>query len=116
MGVGPGIDGTLTFSQVEMFNRENKSTVVYDVETVSTYSYSGTSWITYDDERSTMVKIAYVEALGLRGYFFWAVNGDLDWKIPRIGEILFMHDLTIIRGLNAKPFLFLIQLMQNHFM
>ncbi|KAE9462635.1 hypothetical protein C3L33_05460, partial [Rhododendron williamsianum] len=48
------------------------------------YSYSGTSWITYDDVKSTTVKIAYVEALGLRGYFFWAVNDDLDWKIPRI--------------------------------
>ncbi|KAF7153767.1 hypothetical protein RHSIM_Rhsim01G0038600 [Rhododendron simsii] len=87
VGLGPGNDGTMTYSQVETFNRENNATVVFDMETVSTYSYVGTSWIGYDDVRSTTVKIGYAQALKLRGYFFWAVNGDQAWKISRQGKI-----------------------------
>ncbi|PSS13924.1 Acidic mammalian chitinase [Actinidia chinensis var. chinensis] len=83
VGLGPGDEGTMTYSQVEKFNKENDATVVYDVDTVSTYSFAGTSWIGYDDVRSSMVKIAYAQALGLRGYFFWAVNGDYEWKISK---------------------------------
>ncbi|KAL7221764.1 hypothetical protein ACSBR1_023664 [Camellia fascicularis] len=81
VGVGPGSDGVLTYSMVEAFNRANNATVVYDIETVSTYSVAGTSWIGYDDVKSTTVKIKFAQALGLRGYFFWAVNGDYNWKI-----------------------------------
>ncbi|KAF7152957.1 hypothetical protein RHSIM_Rhsim01G0038700 [Rhododendron simsii] len=83
VGLGPGNDGAMTYSQVETFNRENNATVVFDMETVSTYSYAGTSWIGYDDVRSTTVKIRYAKGLKLRGYFFWAVNGDQAWKISR---------------------------------
>ncbi|RVX05167.1 Chitotriosidase-1 [Vitis vinifera] len=46
----------------------------------------GTSWIGYDDTRSTTVKIGFARALGLRGYFFWAVNDDSKWKISRQGS------------------------------
>ncbi|GFS41638.1 hypothetical protein Acr_00g0075470 [Actinidia rufa] len=89
VGVGPGNKGTLTYSQVEKFNEENDATVVYDMDTVSTYSFAGTSWIGYDDVRSTMVKIVYAQTLGLRGYFFWAVNGDHEWKISKQGNKIF---------------------------
>lgn len=83
-GVGPGDEfGTITYSDIEIFNKENNAVVVYDMATVSTYSVAGTSWIGYDDERSTSVKVEYAWAAGLGGYFFWAVNGDLDWKISR---------------------------------
>ncbi|XP_028054814.1 class V chitinase CHIT5b-like [Camellia sinensis] len=81
VGVGPGSDSVLTYSMVEAFNRVNNATVVYDMETVSTYSIAGTSWIGYDDVKSTIVKIKFAQALRLRGYFFWAVNGDYNWKI-----------------------------------
>ncbi|KAH7861894.1 hypothetical protein Vadar_032301 [Vaccinium darrowii] len=81
VGLGPGDEGTMTYSQVETFNRENNATVVFDKETVSTYSYAGTSWIGYDDVRSTTVKIGYAQSLGLRGYFFWQVAGDQAGKI-----------------------------------
>ncbi|KDP38640.1 hypothetical protein JCGZ_03993 [Jatropha curcas] len=83
VGVGPGEDGVLTFSQVEKFNKENSATVVYDLETVSTYSYAGSSWIGYDDTLSTTTKIGFAQALGLRGYFFWALSYDKEWKISR---------------------------------
>ncbi|KAK3033206.1 hypothetical protein RJ639_036998 [Escallonia herrerae] len=85
VGLGPGELGVMTYSEVEKFNRETNATVEYDPATISTYSVAGTSWIGYDDVRSTMVKILYAEALGLRGYFFWAVNGDHEWKISKAG-------------------------------
>lgn len=79
---GPG-NGSMTYSNIENFNLENNATVVYDMATVSTYSVAGTSWIGYDDERSISVKVAYARAAGLGGYFFWAVNGDQNWKISK---------------------------------
>lgn len=81
--VGPGDDGVLIFSQVEKFNKENSATVVYDAKTVSTYSYAGTSWIGYDDSRSTTVKLEFAQTLGLRGYFFWALSYDSEWEISK---------------------------------
>lgn len=81
--VGPGDGGTMTFKEIEAFNKENNATVVYDAATVSVYSVAGTSWIGYDDPRSIFVKVKYAKALKLRGYFFWAVNGDNQWKLSR---------------------------------
>ncbi|KAI8020448.1 Class V chitinase CHIT5b [Camellia lanceoleosa] len=81
VSMGPRSDGVLTYPMVEAFNRVNNATVVYDMETVFTYSVTGTSWIGYGDAKSTIVKIKFAQALGLRGYFFWAVNGDYNWKI-----------------------------------
>ncbi|KAL7221771.1 hypothetical protein ACSBR1_023670 [Camellia fascicularis] len=57
VGVGLRSDGVLTYSMLEAFNRVNNGTVVYDMETVSTYSVAGTSWIGYNDAKSTIVKI-----------------------------------------------------------
>ncbi|KAI8019017.1 Class V chitinase CHIT5a [Camellia lanceoleosa] len=76
VGVGPGSGDVLTYSMVEAFNRANNATVLYDMKTVSAYSVAGTSWIGYDDAKSTIVKIKFAQALGLPEYFFWAVNGD----------------------------------------
>ncbi|XP_059635438.1 nod factor hydrolase protein 1-like [Cornus florida] len=91
VGVGPGDLGTMTYSQVENFNKENNATVVYDADTVSVYSVAGTSWIGYDDARSTSVKIGFAQSHHLGGYFFWAVNGDHEWKISRQASKLWMH-------------------------
>ena len=86
VGLGPGDEGVLSFLQVEAFNKENNATVVYDAVTVSTYSYAGTSWVGYDDTKSTAVKVRFARGLGLRGYFFWSVNYDSKWKISRQGS------------------------------
>ncbi|KAJ8560772.1 hypothetical protein K7X08_022632 [Anisodus acutangulus] len=83
IGLGPGDEGTLTYREIEKFNEDNNAKVVYDAATVSTYSVAGTSWIGYDDTRSITMKLSYAQALALRGYFFWAVNGDQDWKISK---------------------------------
>ncbi|KAL4571395.1 hypothetical protein LXL04_018154 [Taraxacum kok-saghyz] len=81
--MGPGDEGTMSYLEVEKFNTQNSAQVVFDLSTVSTYSVAGTSWIGYDDVRSVGLKVAYARGQNLGGYFFWAVNGDQDWKISR---------------------------------
>ncbi|KAL6506101.1 hypothetical protein OROHE_022630 [Orobanche hederae] len=85
VGVGPGEDGALTFSQVVKFNKDHKAKVVFDSETVSMYSVAGKSWIGYDDVTSVALKIGFARALELRGYFFWDVHGDYKWRISKKG-------------------------------
>ncbi|KAF8400549.1 hypothetical protein HHK36_013848 [Tetracentron sinense] len=82
VGVGPG-SGILVYSEVVDFNNENNATVKYDGETVSMYSFSGDSWIGYDDVQSIKVKIQFARSHGLGGYFFWALGQDKDWTISR---------------------------------
>ncbi|KAM3337072.1 hypothetical protein P3S68_032772 [Capsicum galapagoense] len=86
VGVGPGDEGTMTYREIEKFNEENNAKVVYDSATVSAYSVAGTSWIGFDDTKSVATKLRYAQAQRLRGYFFWAVAGDKDWKISRTAK------------------------------
>ncbi|XP_038698203.1 class V chitinase CHIT5b-like [Tripterygium wilfordii] len=92
VGLGPGEDGVLTFIQLEQYNGNNSATVVYDVESVSTYSYVGTSWIGYDDVTSTKTKIGFAKAHGLLGYFFWAVSYDNEGKISKQASRAWIDD------------------------
>jgi chitinase len=68
---------------------------VYDAKTVSTYSYAGTTWIGYDDSRSTTVKLEFAQALGLRGYFLWALSYDSEWEISKQGKPVSGHELQL---------------------
>ncbi|CAA2984369.1 acidic mammalian chitinase-like [Olea europaea subsp. europaea] len=86
--VGPGDQGALTFAEIVKFNRDHKAKVEYDAESVSMYSVADTTWIGYDDTPSVTVKIGYALALRIRGYFFWAVNGDYKWKISKTASQL----------------------------
>ncbi|KAJ9546496.1 hypothetical protein OSB04_019039 [Centaurea solstitialis] len=79
-GTGPG-DGILVYSQVVDFNRANNATIVFDNTTVSYYSYSGDSWVSYDDIGSIEPKVRYARARTLAGYFFWALGQDSNWVI-----------------------------------
>ncbi|KAK6942258.1 Glycoside hydrolase family 18, catalytic domain [Dillenia turbinata] len=81
VAVGPGDDGVLIYNQILNYNKEHNATVKFDMTTVSAYSYVGTAWIGYDDTRSTPLKVNYAQALGIRGYFFWALSYDHDWMI-----------------------------------
>ncbi|XWS70367.1 hypothetical protein CRYUN_Cryun03dG0042000 [Craigia yunnanensis] len=83
VAVGPGDDGALTFVEVEEFNKKNGAKVEHDMDSVSTYSYVGSTWIGYDDDISATLKIGFAQALGIRGYFFWALSFDSEWKISR---------------------------------
>ncbi|KAJ6803570.1 uncharacterized protein M6B38_188845 [Iris pallida] len=83
VGIGPGDqDGIMVYSAIVEFNKKNGATRVYDSSTVSTYSYSGTSWIGYDDPESVTKKVEFARARGLGGYFFWALGfDDGDWSV-----------------------------------
>ncbi|KAI4337263.1 hypothetical protein L6164_015702 [Bauhinia variegata] len=83
VGVGPGNEGTMNYKDVIEFNQKNNAKVVYDVVSVSYYSYVGDSWITYDDVWSIQKKVQFARSRALRGYFFWAVDKDKDWTISR---------------------------------
>ncbi|PKI64674.1 class V chitinase CHIT5b-like [Punica granatum] len=80
VNAGPG-NGILTYSQVEEFNKNFSATVVYDPDTISVYSFAGNYWVTYDNIATLTAKIAYAQALKLRGYFFWALSFENGWTI-----------------------------------
>ncbi|KAI3730032.1 hypothetical protein L6452_18708 [Arctium lappa] len=79
-GTGPG-GGILVYSQVIDFNQANNATVVFDNTSVSYYSYSGDSWVSYDDVGSIEPKVRYARGRTLAGYFFWALGQDPAWVI-----------------------------------
>ncbi|KAI7732104.1 hypothetical protein M8C21_012504 [Ambrosia artemisiifolia] len=86
VGIGPGNEGAMLYSEVQQFNAQNNAKVVYDTQTVSYYSYAGTSWIGYDDVNSVQRKVQYAKSLNIGGYFFWTAVGDQDWKISRLAS------------------------------
>nr|XP_028948224.1 class V chitinase CHIT5a-like [Malus domestica] len=63
LGVGSW-DGVLVYHQIVHFNKRTNATVVFDTESASYYSYSGSSWIGYDGVRSVNVKVR-CEVVGL---------------------------------------------------
>ncbi|XP_050379141.1 nod factor hydrolase protein 1-like [Argentina anserina] len=80
IGPGPG-GGQLSFKELEVLNNASSATVVYDADTVSVYSFNGSTWIAFDDANTITSKVGFAQALGLRGYFFWSVAQDSNWKI-----------------------------------
>ncbi|MED6146444.1 Nod factor hydrolase protein 1 [Stylosanthes scabra] len=91
-GPGPGLNGAMAYFQVLEFNNQSGGKVVYDIETASVYSYSGSSWIGYDDLLTVTVKISYAQALCIRGYFLWAAGFDTtDWKISTRASKAWIH-------------------------
>ncbi|XP_071912509.1 class V chitinase CHIT5a-like [Coffea arabica] len=87
VGVGPGDQGMIGYNEIAEFNLKNNATVVYDGETVSTYSYAGTTWIGYDDATSIINKIKFAKSQGLGGYFFWALGSDVNWSLSRAASM-----------------------------
>ncbi|GAA0174680.1 glycosidase [Lithospermum erythrorhizon] len=62
--VGPGFNGTgvMTYAEIPEYNMQNtNATVVYDSDTVSTYSVFGTDWIGYDDTRSIAARFVMLK-------------------------------------------------------
>ncbi|KAI7732105.1 hypothetical protein M8C21_012505 [Ambrosia artemisiifolia] len=85
-GIGPGNEGAMRYSEVQEFNAQNNTKVVYDMQTVSYYSYAETSWIGYDDVNSVQRKVQYAKSLNIGGYFFWTAVWDQDWKISQLAS------------------------------
>lgn len=88
---GDGGKGILFYYEIEEYiSKHNDTRVVFDAETVSTYAVDGKTWIGYDDSRSAAGKIGYAQALGIRGYFFWALSYDYDSKISKTASNLWI--------------------------
>ncbi|XP_052200479.1 class V chitinase CHIT5a-like isoform X2 [Diospyros lotus] len=90
-GTGPGNGGVMVYSEIVDFNLENNATVVFDEETVSTYSYEGINWIGFDDRRSIGKKVEFARDIGLGGYFFWAVGFDKNWTLAEAASMAWDH-------------------------
>ncbi|EXC13800.1 hypothetical protein L484_003149 [Morus notabilis] len=82
---GPG-NGMLSFFEVDNLVKENGAKVVYDVDTVSVYTVVNWSWVAFDDALTITTKIGFAQALGLRGYFFWALSFDKECVISTQGN------------------------------
>lgn len=101
VGTGPGNLGILSYAQIVDFNLANRATVVYDNETVSMYSYAGTSWIGYDGLISVTNKVKFAQAQGLGGYFLWAIGYDNNWALSKAGNFyLFIFFFGYIENRN----------------
>jgi len=48
------------------------------------------------------VKIGFAQALGLRGYFFWAISYDNEWKVTKQG-IQSSLKLSLFYGVHLAP-------------
>ncbi|KAL8255336.1 hypothetical protein R6Q59_033557 [Mikania micrantha] len=83
----PGFDDSMSYAQVEASNADNNATVVFDEETVSVYSVAGTTWISYDDERSIQRKVEYARDQNIGGYFFWQILGDLNQRFSGVAAL-----------------------------
>ncbi|XVE71094.1 hypothetical protein DITRI_Ditri10aG0122900 [Diplodiscus trichospermus] len=88
-GVGPGNNGVLLYNDIVTYNAEHHAQTVYDGDTVSEYSCSGTDWIGYDGPKSVEKKIEYAKANHLGGYFFWALGYDMNWNLSATGRFSF---------------------------
>nr|KYP46289.1 putative chitinase 3 [Cajanus cajan] len=101
VGPGPGLDGAMALFQVLEFNNQTGASIVYDKETASVYSYSGSYWVGYDDSVTVAVKVGFAQALSLRGYFFWAAGLDTDdWKISTQALNSWMFCINANGGVN----------------
>lgn len=86
VGTGPGSDGIMFYTDIEDFNVAKDATVVFDAQTVSTYSHAGADWIGYDGPQSTEKKVEFARAQGLGGYLFWALGYDKNWTLSKIAS------------------------------
>lgn len=74
IGTGPGDHGVMTYNDIVIHNTSENVRHFYDESTVSTYSYSGTDWIGYDETQSIQGKVKFAKDQHLGGYFFWALQ------------------------------------------
>lgn len=81
-----GGGATKLYSEIVAYNTEHNAHVVYDKDTVTEYSYSGTDWFGYDGPKSVAKKVEYAKDHQLGGYFFWALGYDMNWTLSAIGR------------------------------
>ncbi|RDX67574.1 Chitinase-3-like protein 2, partial [Mucuna pruriens] len=71
-----GGNGSIGYSQITAFIRQNRASTAFDPDVVTDYCYSGTTWIGYDDVQSVSKKVAYAKKRNMRGYSFSNAAAD----------------------------------------
>jgi chitinase len=73
-----GAPGMLSYFEVKELLDAGKVKASWDDAAQVPYAYSSTSklWISYDDERSFTKKLDFIDAKGLGGAMFWALDMD----------------------------------------
>ncbi|XP_053669356.1 chitinase-3-like protein 2 [Anopheles marshallii] len=72
-----GMFGFASYSEICWFRRYNIYVhQVYDVESCSPYIYSGSEWISYEDERSLECKAKYIKDHEFGGAMIFSLNTD----------------------------------------
>ncbi|BFG40262.1 hypothetical protein CerSpe_265360 [Prunus speciosa] len=72
MAVRP--DGSAGYNLIKEYIAENGASTVFNSTLVMDYSYTGKTWIGYDDTQSITSKISYAKGKGLVGYFAWNLH------------------------------------------
>ncbi|KAF8033797.1 hypothetical protein BT93_C0147 [Corymbia citriodora subsp. variegata] len=88
-GAANSTEGTVQYNQITKYISQNNATTVYNSTIVSAYCYSGTTWMSYDDIRTIITKVAYAKGRGLKGYFAWHVAGDDNWVLSQAASASF---------------------------
>ncbi|GAV79970.1 Glyco_hydro_18 domain-containing protein [Cephalotus follicularis] len=84
-GAAISSDGSIGYSEILSYIKQNNATKVFNATVVSDYCYSGTTWIGYDDTQSISTKVSYAKGKGLLGYFAWQVGDDSNWTLSSTG-------------------------------
>ncbi len=71
-----GVMKEYTFRRIASMVEDNTFTAYYDSEAEAAYLYDGSTFISYDNERSILAKGAYVRQNGLMGLMCWEYGGD----------------------------------------
>ncbi|KAI3973712.1 hypothetical protein MKX01_031132 [Papaver californicum] len=80
-------EGYMLYYNVVTYNDNHNATEIYDEDTESYYSYSGTNWISYDGEKSIEAKVRYAQQKRLGGYYFFAIEQDCqDNRLSKAGS------------------------------
>ncbi|KAF3452985.1 hypothetical protein FNV43_RR03418 [Rhamnella rubrinervis] len=82
-GAAISADGSIGYRQIRNFISQNAATAVHNGSVVTDYTYSGTTWIGYDDTQSVSTKVTYAKSKGLLGYFAWHVGADSNWALSQ---------------------------------
>lgn len=72
-----GNGGFVSYAELCWFKQNNFFlTSVFDVESCSPYLYTGTEWISYEDERSIECKTNFIKSNGFGGAMLFSLNTD----------------------------------------
>ena len=81
-GYGPNYD-----ELAEKYIDKNGYVSYWDDEAKAPFLFNGSTFISYDDERSLSCKCKYVKEEGIGGIFYWCHTGDTSGVLlRRIGE------------------------------